>query len=61
MGPVRAAQAVDMIRPEMAITMHFGTFVALTGTPEQFKAALRRYGLEFLMRQMKVGETINGK
>lgn len=61
MGPVRAAQAVDIIRPKMAIPMHFGTFPALTGTPEQFKAALRRYGLEFLMRQMTVGETINWK
>lgn len=58
MGPVRAAQAVDMIRPRMAVPMHFGTFPALTGTPEQFQKALRRYGLEFLMRHMKVGETM---
>jgi len=61
MGPVRAAQAVEMIRPKKAIPMHFGTFPALTGTPEEFKKALRRYGLEFLMQQMKVGETINWK
>jgi len=58
MGPLRAAQAVDMIRPKMAVPMHFGTFPALTGTPEQFKSALRRYGLEYLMRQMKVGENL---
>ncbi len=58
MGPLRAAQAVDLIRPKMAVPMHFGTFPALTGTPEQFKSALRRYGLEFLMRQMEVGETM---
>ena len=58
MGPVRAAQAVDMIRPKMAVPMHFGTYPVLTGTPEQFKAGLRRYGLEFLMREMKVGETM---
>jgi len=61
MGPIRAAKAVNLIRPKMAVPMHFGTFPALTGTPEQFKAALRQYGLEFLMRQMKVGETINWK
>lgn len=59
MGPLRAAQAVEMIRPKMAVPMHFGTFPALTGTPDQFKAALRRYGLEFLMRQMQVGETLS--
>ncbi len=61
MGPVRAAQAVEMIRPKQAIPMHFGTFPALTGTPEEFKKALRRYGLEFLMQQMKVGETLTWK
>jgi L-ascorbate metabolism protein UlaG (beta-lactamase superfamily) len=58
MGPLDAARSVDLIRPKMAIPMHFGTFPLLTGTPEQFKSALRRYGLEFLMHQMKVGETL---
>lgn len=61
MGPIRAAQAVEMIRPKKTIPMHFGTFPALTGTPEQFKKALRRYGLEFLMYQMTVGETLTWK
>jgi len=41
--------------------MHFGTFPALTGTPEQFKKGLRRYGLEFLPYQLKVGESISWK
>lgn len=58
MGPLRAARSVEMIRPKMAVPMHFGTFPALTGTPEQFKTELRKFGLEFLMRQMKVGETL---
>lgn len=61
MGPLRAAQAVELVRPQMAIPMHFGTFPALTGTPEEFKKGLRRYGLEFLVQQMKVGETITWK
>jgi L-ascorbate metabolism protein UlaG (beta-lactamase superfamily) len=58
MGPVDAARSVELIRPKMAVPMHFGTFPALTGTPDQFKAALRKFGLEFLMKQMKVGETL---
>lgn len=58
MGPVEAAQSVDMIRPKMAVPMHFGTNPGLTGTPDQFKTALRKYGLEFLMREMKIGETL---
>ena len=61
MGPLRAAKAVEMIRPRMAVPMHFGTFPALTGTPEQFSKALRQYGLELLMHQMKIGETLEWK
>ena len=46
MGPVRAAQSVEMIRPKMAVPMHFGTNPALsgpvrhTGTVPQGAAAL---------------------
>lgn len=61
MGPARAAQAVEMIRPKMAVPMHYNPAAGLTGTPEQFKAALRGYGLEFLTRPMKVGETFAWK
>ena len=61
MGPSRAAQAVEMIRPKIAVPMHFNPAFGMTGTPEQFKAGLRRYGLEFLMRPMQVGETLTWK
>lgn len=61
MGPVRAARSVDLVRPGMAVPMHFGTFPALTGTPEEFRKELRRYGLESLLYQMKVGETLDWK
>ena len=61
MGPVRAAHAVEMVKPKMAVPMHFGTTSGQTGTPEQFKTALRKYGLELLMRQMKIGETLTWK
>lgn len=58
MGPVDAAQAVRLVRPMMAIPMHFGTFAALTGTVEQFQAELKKYDLEKFLLRMKVGETI---
>lgn len=61
MGPARAAQAVEMIRPKMAVPMHYNPAFGLTGTPEQFRAALRRYGLEFLSHPLKVGETLTWK
>ncbi|MGB4599610.1 MAG: metal-dependent hydrolase [Trichlorobacter sp.] len=58
MGPVRAAQAVNLVRPKLAVPMHFGTFPALTGTPEQFARELQKFGLRKLLRQMQVGETL---
>ena len=32
-----AAKAVKMIRPKMAIPMHYGTFPAIDADPEEFK------------------------
>jgi len=58
MGPVDAAQAVKLVQPVMVVPMHFGTFPVLTGTAEQFRAELKKIGLEKLLRQMKVGETV---
>ena len=36
MGPVRAADAVKMVQPDVVIPMHYGTFPILTGTPAEF-------------------------
>jgi L-ascorbate metabolism protein UlaG (beta-lactamase superfamily) len=37
MGPREAALACRMLRPAKVIPMHFGTFPALTGTPDQLR------------------------
>jgi len=58
MGPVRAARAVQMVMPKIAVPMHFGTFPVLTGTVDQFRAELTKFGLASLLRPMKVGETL---
>lgn len=58
MGPVDAAQAVRMIKPMMVVPMHFGTFPALTGTLDQFRAELKKHGLEKFLLAMKVGEPL---
>jgi L-ascorbate metabolism protein UlaG (beta-lactamase superfamily) len=39
MDPTAAARAASLIRPKLAMPMHFGTFPLLTGTPEQFEHA----------------------
>jgi L-ascorbate metabolism protein UlaG (beta-lactamase superfamily) len=41
MNPTDAAMATrDLIKPKMAIPMHYGTNPALSGTPEQYQQAL---------------------
>ncbi len=58
MGPIRAADAVKLVGPEMVIPMHYGTFPVLTGTPEAFGKELKKRGAKSELRVIKVGETI---
>ncbi len=57
MGPERAAAAVELVRPKMVVPMHFGTFAALTGTPEAFEKALKKRKLKTVLKRMQVNET----
>jgi len=52
MGPQRAAQAVRLVKPRMAVPMHYGTWDILSGTPEQFEGALKKIGI-------KTGKRVN--
>jgi L-ascorbate metabolism protein UlaG (beta-lactamase superfamily) len=58
MGPARAAEAVKLVKPREVIPMHYGTFPALTGTPEAFEAELTKRKIKVQVRVMKVGETL---
>jgi len=58
MGPIRAADAVQLVGPKMAIPMHSGTFPALTGTPDAFGRELKKCSLKTELRVMNEGETI---
>ena len=40
MGPVEAAYACRLLKPKYVIGMHYGTFPALSGTPEALRAKL---------------------
>jgi L-ascorbate metabolism protein UlaG (beta-lactamase superfamily) len=57
MDPVRAALAVDYVKPNHVIPMHYGTFPILTGTPAEFKAALAKYHLDGKLIAMNPGDT----
>ena len=58
MGPMRAARAVELVKPRIIIPIHYGTFPALTGTTEAFGKELKGRGLKSELRVMNVGETI---
>ena len=60
-GPERAAAAVELVKPRMVIPMHFGTFAALTGTPEAFEQAMRKRNLTTVFKRMQVNETFSWK
>ena len=61
MGPDRAAAAVELVNPKIVIPMHFGTFAALTGTPEAFEQALKKRNLKTVFKRMQVNETFSWK
>jgi L-ascorbate metabolism protein UlaG (beta-lactamase superfamily) len=58
MGPRRAADAVQLVKPKMVIPCHYWTFPVLTGTPEDFERELKKQETKTELRVMKVGETI---
>ncbi|GMA15839.1 metal-dependent hydrolase [Deinococcus metallilatus] len=55
MGPEEAARALDLLRPRIAIPMHYGTFPVLTGDPQVFAREGRERGVD--VRVLAPGET----
>ena len=58
MGPERAALAVKLVKPDVVIPMHFGTFPVLSGTPQALEKALKTEGSKAKVKAMAIGETI---
>lgn len=57
MSPREAAVACRLLKIETVIPMHFGTFPALTGTPEQLTELLK--DSPTTVRPLKPGETVS--
>jgi L-ascorbate metabolism protein UlaG (beta-lactamase superfamily) len=55
MGPEQAAFACDMLRVKQVLPVHWGTFPALTGTPDALRALVASKGIQVL--DLKPGET----
>ncbi|HTX19272.1 MAG TPA: metal-dependent hydrolase [Bacteroidota bacterium] len=58
MGPREAAKACELLTPRCIIPMHYGTFPALTGTPEELKSLLP-IPLKSRVVDILPGDTVN--
>jgi L-ascorbate metabolism protein UlaG (beta-lactamase superfamily) len=58
MGPERAAYAVKLVNPKIAVPMHYGTFPLLTGTPEAFEKEMKKVKAKAKMRKMDVNGSL---
>ena len=56
MDPVEAAKAVELIRPRVAIPMHWGTFPVLYGKPEDFKREVEKLCVDTKVVILQPGE-----
>jgi L-ascorbate metabolism protein UlaG (beta-lactamase superfamily) len=56
MGPQHAALAAKYLGAKTIIPVHYGTFPALTGTPDELRAHLKDTGIE--MVAPKPGESV---
>jgi L-ascorbate metabolism protein UlaG (beta-lactamase superfamily) len=56
MDPVGAALAVKLLKVKTVIPMHYGTFPALTGTPDELRAALKKEKNGAKVLEFKPGE-----
>ena len=59
MDPVEAAKAVELVKPKIAIPMHWGTFPVLYGKPEEFKKLVEQKTPETKVVILQPGETYN--
>lgn len=55
MGPEEAARALELLRPRVAIPMHYGTFPPLVGDPQVFAREGQGRGVD--VRVLSPGET----
>lgn len=58
MGPREAAYAAKLVRAPFVVPCHYGTFPALTGTPEALTQELARMGVNAKVVAPKPGETV---
>lgn len=58
MGPREAAWAAQQVKARWVVPMHYGTYPALTGTPDALRAELKARGVRAEVVAPQVGETV---
>jgi len=56
MGPVEAAKAVELIKPEVVIPIHYATFPLLEQTADKFVGAVKNKGIPVKVIVLKPGD-----
>jgi L-ascorbate metabolism protein UlaG (beta-lactamase superfamily) len=59
MGPREAAVAARMLKPKYIVPSHYGTFPALTGTPEALREELKKLKVDAEVVALRPGETLS--
>jgi L-ascorbate metabolism protein UlaG (beta-lactamase superfamily) len=59
MDPVAAALAVELLGVQHVLPIHWGTFPALAGTPQQLQHAVAARGLPAAVHSWNPGDTID--
>ncbi len=59
MGPSRAADAIELVKPRFVVPIHFGTFPLLKGTPQMLEREMTRRGSRAQLRVMNPGEVLD--
>ncbi|RLE58914.1 MAG: metal-dependent hydrolase [Thermoprotei archaeon] len=58
MDPLQAAKMVSLIKPKIAIPMHYGTFPAIVRDPREFSEIVMRYSPEVKVKILEPGEKL---
>jgi L-ascorbate metabolism protein UlaG (beta-lactamase superfamily) len=58
MKPSEAALAARMLQVRMVVPIHWGTFPALTGTPDELRKELRTHNIPTTVKEMTPGKAV---
>jgi L-ascorbate metabolism protein UlaG (beta-lactamase superfamily) len=58
MSPREAAVAARLLKPKVIVPAHYGTFPALTGTPDALREELKKQGVDAEVVALRPGESL---